>query len=236
MFTKLEPLEKTNHQELRLSKIQNFGFAGQTMAVQLSFSEIQQASQYYPIVFPADGSCIPTAIMAVTQNQNAYVDSQGKWKVPYVPFSIRMYPFALARIEGQEDQFALCIDRDAPHFASGQGDPLFTANGEPNEFVQGILNALNAFQQELAATSALFTGLAEKELIVDRKIGFSINGQPKKIDGFRGVDMEKLITMDDKTIAGLVKKGTLPLIYSHLQSLSKFSFLYQNSDMDASKI
>lgn len=236
MFTKLEPLEKSNHQELRLSKTQNFGFAGQTQVVQLSFSEIQLASQYYPIVFPADGSCIPTAIMAATQNQNAYVDLQGKWKVPYVPFSIRMYPFALARIEGQEDKFALCIDRDAPHFASSQGDPLFTADGEPNEFVQGILNSLKAFQQELATTSALFKGLAEKELIVDRKIGFSINGESKNIDGFRGVDMEKLMTMDDTTLANLVKNGVLPLIYSHLQSFSKFSFLYQNSSTDASKI
>jgi len=226
MFKKLEPLENSKHQELRLSKNQNFGFAARTNAVQISFSEISQASQYYPIVFPADGSCIPTAIMGITENQNAYVDPKGQWKVPYVPFFVRMYPFALVPIDGKKDQLALCIDPDAEHFAGGMGDPMFTAGGEPNEFVQGVLNSLQAYHQELATTKALFTGMAEKELIVDRKIELSINNEPKRIDGFKGIDMEKLITMDDAFIAGLVKNGSLPLVYSHLQSFSKFRFLY----------
>ncbi|MBA3011216.1 MAG: SapC family protein [Proteobacteria bacterium] len=226
MFKKLEPLENSKHQELRLSKNQNFGFAYRTNAVQLSFSEISQASQYYPIVFPADGSCIPTAIMGITENKNAYVDPKGQWKVPYVPFSVRMYPFVLVPIDGQEDKLALCIDSDAEHFAGGMGDPMFTADGEPNEFVQGVLNSLQAYHKELATTQALFTGLAEKELIVDRIIELSINNEPKRIDGFKGINMEKLMTMDDAFIAGLVKNGSLPLVYSHLQSFSKFSFLY----------
>lgn len=226
MFKKLEPLENSKHQELRLSKNQNFGFAAKTNAVQLSFSEISQASQYYPIVFPADGSCIPTAIMGITENKNAYVDPKGQWKVPYVPFFVRMYPFALVPIDGQQDKLALCIDSDAEHFAGGMGDPMFTADGEPNEFVQGVLNSLQTYHQELATTKALFTQLAEKELIVDRKIELSINNESKHIDGFKGIDMEKLMTMDDTFIAGLVKNGSLPLVYSHLQSFSKFGFLY----------
>ena len=226
MFKKLEPLENAKHQDLRLSKNQNFGFAANTNAVQLSFSEIPQASQFYPIVFPADGSCIPTAVMGMTEGQNAYIDPKGKWKVPYIPFSIRMYPFALVPIDGQEDKLALCIDTDAGHFAAGMGDPMFTADGEPNEFVQGVLNSLQAFHQELANTKALFAGLAEKELIVDRKIELSINNEPKRIDGFKGVDMEKLVNLDDAFIAGLVKNGSLPLVYHHLSSLSKFGFVY----------
>ena len=170
MFTKLEPLENSKHQELRLSKTQKFGFATKTNAVQLSFSEIQQASQFYPIIFPSDGSCIPTAIMGITENQNVYVDPQGQWKVPYVPFAIRIYPFALVPIDGQEDQFALCIDPDAEHFAAGMGETMFTADGEINEFIQGVLDSLKAYHQELVTTKALFTALAEKELILDRKI------------------------------------------------------------------
>jgi hypothetical protein len=62
-------------------------------------------------------------------------------------------------------------------------------------------------------------------LIADRKFDFQINGQQRSIDGFKGVNMEKLLTLDDKTIADFVKNGTMPMIYIHLQSLSKFAFL-----------
>ena len=164
--------------------------------------------------------------MGITENQNVYVDPQGQWKVPYVPFAIRIYPFALVPIDGQEDQFALCIDPDAEHFAAGMGETMFTADGEINEFIQGVLDSLKAYHQELVTTKALFTALAEKELILDRKIEFSVNNEAKSIDGFKGVDMEKLMTMDDAFIAGLVKNGTLPLIYGHMQSFSKFAILY----------
>ncbi len=234
MFTKLEPLEKTKHQTLRFSKSLDYSFAGKTTAVQLSFSELQQACQYYPIVFPRDGASLPMALFGIGKRENTYVTPQGQWKVPYIPFTIRMYPFTLAKIQPQEDQFALCLDPDAPHFASGMGDPMFTADGEPNDFIQGILKTLTAYQQEIATTQALFTALAENELIVDRKIEFNVNGKARSIDGFKGVDMEKLVTMDDAFLAELVRKGTLSLIYSHLQSLPKFRLLFRKDDSAAS--
>ncbi len=241
MFTRPEPLDKSKHQDLRLSKVNNFNFAKQISSVHLSFSEMQQAAQYYPIIFASDGTCIPTALLSLEKGKNNYIDDQGIWKVPYLPFYFRMYPFALVKIdnkeeiekdtkeETKEDKFVLCLDPDAEHFATGQGEPLFTADGEPNEFIQGILKALKVYQEELAKTKILFTLLAGDNLIVDRKIEFQVNGQPKSIDGFKGVDMEKLLAMDDKIIAALVKNGTMPLIYSHLQSLSKIGALASGS-------
>ena len=230
MFSKLEPLEKVKHQALRFSKSQDFSFSNNTSAVHLSFSELPQACQYYPIVFPKDGVCLPMALLGIAEGENRYVTAQGQWKVPYIPFSIRMYPFTLAKTENQEETFALCIDPQAPHFASGMGDPMFTADGEPNEFTQGILKTFTEYQKELSGTQAFFSVLAEKELIVDRKIEFNVNGKQRGIDGFKGVDMEKLVTMDDAFLADMVRKGTLSLVYNHLQSLSKFGLLFQKNE------
>jgi len=221
----IEPLEKSKHQQLRLSKLQTFNFTKTISSVPISFSEMQPVSQFYPIILPADGNPTPMALLSIKEGTNRYVDEQGIWKVPYIPLCIRLYPFVLAKVENKEDQYALCLDRNAEHFAAGQGEPLFTADGEPNEFVQGVFNTLKLYQQELALTKAMFTALAEKELIADRKFDFQINGQQRSIDGFKGVNMEKLLTLDDKTIADFVKNGTMPMIYIHLQSLSKFAFL-----------
>ena len=222
---KLEPLEKSKHQDLRLSKLQTFDFAKNISSVPISFSEMLPVSQFYPIILPADGNPTPMALLSLKEGTNRYVDEQGRWKAPYIPLCIRLYPFILAKVENKEDQHVLCLDRSAEHFAAGQGEPLFTADGEPNEFVQGVLNTLILYQQEVSMTKALFTILAEKGLIVDRKFDFQISGQQRSIDGFKGIDMEKLITLDDKTIADFVKNGTMPMVYSHLQSLSRFAFL-----------
>lgn len=233
MFKKIEPLEKSKHQELRLSKAKGFGFAKNISAVQLAFSELRYASRFYPIIFPADGGCIPQALLSLEAGKNLYVDDNGKWKVPYIPAYFRQYPFRLAKVEKQEDKYVLCLDPDAEHFSSAQGEPLFTADGEPNEFVEKIIDSLKLYQQELVTTEKLFKELDEKGLIVEKKINFKINQEQKSIGGFKGIDMEKLISLDDKSIARIVKNGAMGLSYEHLQSLSNIAFLAGNKSVSA---
>jgi hypothetical protein len=223
MFEKIEPLEHSKHQDLRLAKINSFDFANNITAVKLSFSELRHASRYYPIVFLNNASSLPQALLSIKEGKNAFVDESGNWKVPYIPVSFRLYPFTLAKIQEQEDKFALCIDPEAEHFKSGMGEPLFTADGAPTEFVQNILNSLEVYQKELETTERLFKALDEKELIVDRAFKYTVNQEEKSIDGFKGVDMEKLLTLDDKSIADMVKNGTMGLIYEQTHSLANFS-------------
>lgn len=223
-----EPLDKLKHRELKFSKLEHFNFAKTISSVPVSFPEMQLVSQYYPIILSADDLPTPMALLSLEEGANQYVDEQGRWKVPYIPLCLRLYPFILAKAGNKgtkEDQYVLCLDRTAEHFAGGQGDLLFTEAGEPSEFVKTVFKTLTLFQQELAATQTLFAQLADKQIVVDRKFEFQSKGQQKSVDGFKGVDMEKLITLDDKSIAGFVKDGTMPLVYIHLQSLSKFALI-----------
>jgi len=223
MFNKIEALDHSKHQDLRLAKIPGFTFVKNISAVKLSFSELRHASRYFPIVFLNNAPGLPQALLSLEAGKNVCVDETGNWKVPYIPVYFRLYPFTLAKIQEQKDQFALCLDPAAEHFKPGMGDPLFTANGEPTEFIQNtILNSLKIYQQELEVTQALFKVLEEKELIVDRAFTYTINQEEKSIDGFKGVDMEKLVALDDKSLADMVKNGTLGLVHEHINSLSNF--------------
>ena len=224
MFNKIEALEHSKHQDLRLTKIPGFNFARHISIVKLSFSELRQASRYYPIVFLKETPGVPRAVLSLKKDKNAYINKAGNWKVPYIPVHFRLYPFTLAKVQDQENKFALCLDPEAEHFKPGMGDPLFTADGEPTEFVQkNIFNSLQAYHKELETTKALFKILEEKELIVDKTFKFTINKEEKSINGFKGVDMKKLLSLDDKTIADMVRKGTMGLIHEHINSLKNFS-------------
>ncbi|MBC2704935.1 SapC family protein [Desulfobacula sp.] len=224
MFNKIEPLEHSKHQDLRLAKIPGFNFARHTSAAKLSFSELRQASRFYPIIFHKEAPGVPRAVLSLENDKNACINKAGNWKTPYIPAYFRLYPFTLAKVKGQEDKLAFCLDPEAEHFKPGMGEPLFTADGKPAEFVQkNILNSLQVYHKELETTKALFKILEEKELIVDKTFKYTINQEEKNIKGFKGVDMKKLIALDDKSLADMVRKGTMGLVHEHINSLANFS-------------
>ena len=217
----IEPLEKSKHQQLRLSKLQTFNFTKTISSVPISFSEMQPASQFYPIILPADGNPTPMALLSLKEGTNRYVDEQGRWKVPYIPLCIRLYPFVLAKVENKEDQYALCLDRNAEHFAAGQGEPLFTADGEPNEFVQGVFNTLKLYQQELALTKAMFTALAEKELIAKDYLD-KLQRTMAEYDNFRKRTTKEKAQMYENGAKEVVEKF-LPIIDNFERALGSVS-------------
>ena len=206
-----EPLEASKHQGLKRIKAPGFAFAKTLASVPLAFSEMQAAARFFPIALPRQGMLSPMALFSLKEDgPNPYVDEKNNWRVPYIPICLRLYPFILARVKDKEtkkDRFVLCIDRESDHLSTDEGEALFKEDGELSELTQKTFEMLKVYQQELATTQAIFTQLAEKELIVDQ-------------EGFKAVDLEKITAMDDTFIAGLVKNGTMPLIYCHLQSLA----------------
>jgi len=224
MFERYEPLEYSKHKDLIFSKIPSFDFARNISAVKLTFAELRHASRFYPIVFLQSTPNIPQAILSLEDGQNNCIDASGNWRFQYIPAFLRFYPFTMAQIEGEEDKYTLCIDPDADHFKSEIiGDPMFTPDGELTEFMQdAVLNTLGSYQQELKTTGNIFKDLEDKELIIDKTFSITVNQEEKNITGFKGVDMEKLMDLDDTELAGLVRNGSFGLIHEHGNSLSNF--------------
>jgi hypothetical protein len=233
MFKKIEPLDPSKHQNFRLSIAQNFSFAGTTPSVKLSYSELRQAARYYPIIFQNASGSVPQALLSLEADNNAFIDDNNNWKVPYIPVFFRQYPFTLAKVADKENEFVLCIDPDAPHFGMGQGEPLFTADGKLTDLVTNILKGLQLYQKELAATETLFKKLDEKGLIVPRNYAIQTHTGIKNIEGFNGVDMEKLVGLDDAIIADFVRTGTMGFIYEHVNSFANMPMLVSNPPQPA---
>ncbi len=226
MFKKIEALSNDTHQDLRFAKTNSFDFATTVLNAPLSASEFSMAARHYPIVFPMEGTS-PLALFALIQKTNLYINSDGSWKVPYVPAHIRRYPFILANTdkEDSKDKFVVCIDPEAPHFTAGQGDPMFTADGALADITQNAVNFLKNFQAELNATQAACQELEAHNVLVERKVAIEQNGQKSAIGGFRCVDMEKLNKLEDAVLAKWVRNGLMGLITTHLQSLANLKAL-----------
>jgi hypothetical protein len=203
---------------LKFNQYNSFDFARDVSRAPLNYKEIVKASRYYPIIFSANERPVPYALLSVKQGENAYVDEKGKWKVPYIPTHIRRYPFIFAKAD-DKGNYVLGIDKDAPHFSQEQGEPLYTANGEPTDFLNKAADLLKRFQQDMQETEKIFGQLTEKELLTDRKIEIGRGDEKYRVRGFKAVDPEKLKDLDNDTLGAWVKQGIIGLVYAHLHSL-----------------
>ncbi len=221
MFENVEVLDKSRHADWKIGTPGNFSFAKDLSNVPLSAREVTRAAKFYPIVFPSEG-VMPQALLTVRKGESAFLDENGNWNAPYIPAHIRRYPFILAKT-GNSDSYALCIDRDAPHFKAEQGTPLFNEKGEPSDVLNRAMDFLKQLQADLANTERLLKQLEEQELLVPRQIELEVRGEKTRLRGFRAVDTEKLNKLEENLLGQWVKQGVMGIVYGHLMSLENVS-------------
>ncbi len=125
--------------------------------------------------------------------------------------------------QNKNQNFVLCIDRDASQFAAAQGDLMFTANGDFTELVSKQVEFLKMLQNEINTTSNLVKIMDEKGILTDRNFLLNVNGKTVPVGGFRVVDMKRVAELDDALLADWVRKGVISLITSHMNSLAGIS-------------
>ena len=227
MFENLEALDPEKHKDLRFSPADNFGFAAAVSSAPLSASEVVDASRVFPVAFAPEGPLLPMAMFSVKEGENTFVDAEGKWQAAYVPAHIRRYPFILGDTD-TPDNFSVLFVPDAPHF-DGTGDVserLFMDDGEKGTTLTKVMEFLTTFQSEIVATEKMLAPLAETEVLTLQRLDLtSAEGKTISIDGVRAIDREKLMALDDATLAGWVRSGLMVVIDAHLASLKNFAVL-----------
>jgi len=224
MFENVEPLSFEKHQDIRYNQINSYDFAKKILTAPLGISEVSRASKFYPIVFSKD-KATPVALFALNQEVNQYITEEGQWKVPYIPAHIRRYPFVFGRgsQETEEKKYTLCIDSQAPHFSSDQGEPLFTANGEPADVTQNAISFLEQFQAQIDITQTFCNELKEAEILDDKSIILEKDGQQSALSGVLGVNLERMKELEDTVLAKWVRNEIIGLIFFHHQSIQNFN-------------
>ncbi len=222
MFDNLEALDSDKHKHLRFTRTRDFGFAAGLASAPLSGSEMAEASKCFPVVFSTEGPLLPLAILSIKEGVNGFVDAKGQWLAPYVPAHVRRYPFILGNTD-TPDNFTIMLVPGAAHFADPAGEALFTADGERGPTLSTAIDFLTAFQQEIVATEKLLAPLAETGVLTVQRLEIAdFEGKTASIEGVRTIDREKLLALDDKTLAGWVRDGVMTMIDAHLASLNNF--------------
>ncbi|ARU55022.1 SapC-like protein [Oleiphilus messinensis] len=222
MLEKLSFLTVKEHSRLRFQPKVDFSFAKTQHTCPLLATELFAAASSYPIVFPAEGTIIPQAILSAKPNENNLIGENGEWVGRYLPLHFRRYPFFLGR-EKKSDQSTLLIDAAAPQFDEKEGKLLYNKRGDTysaSQTLKDIKTSLIQFDEQFQKTQALCKLLKNANVLEPAKLTLTNDGKSQTIRGFSVVSWKKVQELDDATLANWSRIGLIQLIHCHLQSIN----------------
>jgi hypothetical protein len=224
-------LDSAQHRQLRLAgPITDWSLAGTLNALFVATAEFADVCREFPIVFvhagkEEDGSeaIAPLALFGLAQQQNLFLDG-GRWRARYMPAILRVYPFCIARLDGQ--RFAICADLACAALGNSTGQPLFDADGKATAVLDGLQKQLELLETEIQRTRLAGRRLLELGLLREMRFDATLpDGSKHTVDGFLTVDEKKLAEQSDATLAELHRNGLLGLVQMHWLSLGNMGRL-----------
>lgn len=219
------PLDRRRDAALKASRPSHFRFATGTNAVPLLIDEFPMASAYYPIVFAAGPLPIPAAVVGLRNDQNLFIDADGRWLAgSYLPAYVRRYPFLLMD-DPEAQQFVLCID-EASDILGEDGDyPLFDGD-EPSAFTRSAMEFCAALRQQGDATDELVKALREHDLLMENNAQIDLpDNRRLQLSEFLVIDPTKFDALPESVFLEWRAKGWIGLVYAQLLSSHRWQNL-----------
>lgn len=234
-YKDLMPLNSRDHSDWKVSNFDDASFLASTHAIPLTVDEFVDAQRNYPIVFTANDTPLPIALMGLNESVNTFIDKDNKLEAGvYVPAYIRRYPFILAKLQADSEDMSLCFDPEAGVVGKDkEGQALFEADGEEHKATQyttDVLEFCRRFEESGQRTKAFLDQLKELDLLMDGEIAITRNDMPDKpfvYRGFRMVDEAKLRELPTEKVEELNKSGMLMLIHAHLFSMNLMRMVFE---------
>jgi len=224
-YNAIEPLNATQHGNMKVRTLLRMAQIGQTHAIPVTVDEFTLVQRHYPIVFSVGDNSIPIALMGLNEGVNVFLDEEGRPLDTsiYIPAYVRRYPFLLARLRADSDELTLCFDPTANAVGDfDEGEPLFDGD-QPTDATKAILQFCEQFEAAGQRTASFVEELTKADLLMDGEVAIQPEGfqQPFVYRGFRMVDEEKLRNLRGDELRRMNQSGLLPLIYAHLFSLNE---------------
>lgn len=231
------PISVETHAKKKIQPLTSYAFAKNITSAPVAASEVGIAARYFPLAFiEQNGEVGLFALFGLPNQQNLFVDVNGRWLADYVPAVFRRYPFIFAKAKDRED-YILCTDEDSGLISEKKGAPLFEDNGEASETLKKALDFATDYQRAAHFSMAFSAEMKRLSLLQPLNIEVKISEDKKqKIEGLQRIDEKRLNALSEEDFIALRTKGFLPLIYAHLFSLNALGDLGRRLGKAAPKV
>jgi hypothetical protein len=227
IYDRAVPVTRKQHGNWGVKVGSNFSFARDVNSMPLLAQEFRSAVREYPIVFVGtEERVLPAVLLALGDDENLFVDDAGVWNSQYIPAFARRYPYVFSSTD-EGKTLTLCLDEDFSGFnRDGEGERLFTEDGEQTPYMQGVLAFQKEYKQNFDRTAMFCKNLQELHLLDPMQAQLKLsNGKETSITGFMTVNRDRLKEVSAERLSQLARVDELELIYLHLQSLRNITDL-----------
>jgi hypothetical protein len=218
------PLQPARHAKAGLRAPESYVFA-RSNAIAIAGSEFAVAARHYPIVFSAAPAVLPFVVVGLRDQENLFVAADGRWHPDaYIPAYVRRYPFVFVE-DSESERLILCVDEAAERYEPESKHPFFVGR-QPSPATEEALRFCEMFHVQWQDTLKFGEWIEQAGLLEDRVARMQLqDGSEFTLRGFRLINPEKMRTLTDEQVLHLHRKGWLPLLHFHLQSLNSWSLL-----------
>lgn len=221
-MTKYVALHHQHHQSIRVNSHQIEALGARERMVPVVLNEFLKLVVDYPIVLTKNadsGRFVCVALLGFEEGENLFWQNN-QWGSIYVPLNIQRQPFFVGEDNGNR---VVCIDMDSTCLTSGEGEALFTPQGEETLFLQQAKARLADLVNSESQTLAFIQHLMELKLIVPLALDIQFaNQQSQRVQGIYAIDEEKLAKLSQDQLIGLHQANFLQPIYTMMASMGQF--------------
>ena len=220
-MTRIATINNGAHRSLRVDGRASAAYGDSQRFVQVITGEFAHLVVHYPILLSKDsvtGQFLCGVMLGYDRDENLFLEDWRQGRA-YRPLMLQRAPFCA---HGKE----LAIDLDHPRVGVEAGEPLFTDNGHPTQYLESIRQTFRYLQPGLRATKVFVTRLLELKLIepIDLEVEFD-DGSRRDGVGLYTIDQGALGALSDSAVVELHRRGYLRLIDFMIASLKQLPLL-----------
>lgn len=220
-MTRIATVNNGAHRSLRVDGRASAAYGDSQRFVQVITGEFAHLVVHYPILLSKDsvtGQFLCGVMLGYDRDENLFLEDWRQGRA-YRPLMLQRAPFCA---HGKE----LAIDLDHPRVGVEAGEPLFTDNGHPTQYLESIRQTFRYLQPGLRATKVFVSRLLELKLIepIDLEVEFD-DGSRRDGVGLYTIDQGALGALSDSAVVELHRRGYLRLIDFMVASLKQLPIL-----------
>lgn len=227
------------HQALKVNKQKAEEAIADQHMLPVVISEFLKLVVEFPILFSKStetGRFLCIALLGFKEGENLFWHA-AKFNSLYSPLNAARHPFFVGKSDKSDGESILCIDQQSAAISSIDGESLFTAQGQPSDYLNEIQQILAELIAGEAQTEAYIDCLLGNELLVPLKLDISFGDKSQiKIKGLYSIDEDKLNNLSLSALGALKQQGYLQTIYTQLASLGQIYALIERRNKRLSQI
>ena len=229
-MTRFVSLHNRHHRHIRVDQSRIEAQGARKRMVPVVMSEFLKLAVQYPIAFTKytdTGRFVCVALLGFEEHENLFWEDE-RWQGIYTPLNIMRQPFFVGR---EDDRTVICIDAESECLARGEGQAIFTEEGEETDFLQRIKAMLAQLVEGEQHTQAFIEALLHHNLLMPMSLNITFaNKQEQRVQGLYTIDEDKLSALDDAAVLQLHRQDYLKPIYTLIASLGHIYSLVEKKN------